>query len=93
LFAGVSASIRTEWEKQNNSEGFDRDLRPNDDPSESSKLRGGTRLSVAPGLTFDVPRLPGQRIAVEVGIPVYQDLDGPQLERDWTIKTGWQWVY
>ena len=93
LFAGVSASIRTEWEKQNNSEGFDRDLRPTFDPSESSQLRGGTRLSVAPGLTFDVPRLPGQRIAVEVGIPVYQDLDGPQLERDWTIKTGWQWVY
>ena len=37
--------------------------------------------------------LAGQRLGVEIGIPVYQDLDGPQLERDWTFRAGWQWVY
>ena len=90
---GVSASVRTEWEKQNNSEGFDRDLRPTFDPAETSKLQGGAQILVAPGLSIDLPQLDGQRIAFEFGIPVYQDLDGPQLERDWTARAGWQWVY
>jgi len=90
---GVSASVRTEWEKQNNSEGFDRDLRPTFDPAETSKLQGGAQITVAPGLSIDLPQLDGQRIAFEFGVPVYQDLDGPQLERDWTARAGWQWVY
>jgi len=93
IVAGLSASFRTEWEKQNNIEGYDRTLRPDFDPSENPKIRGGERVTLSPGLSLDVPQLNGQRIAIEAGIPVYQRLDGPQLERDWTIKTAWQWVY
>jgi hypothetical protein len=48
---------------------------------------------VIPGLSFDVPRFKGQRIALEVGIPIYQELDGPQLKQNWSLKTGWQWVF
>jgi hypothetical protein len=29
-------------------------------------------------------------LAAEVGVPVYQDLNGPQLETDWTFSIGWQ---
>jgi len=36
--------------------------------------------------------LKGQRLAFEFGIPVYQDLDGPQLETDWIILFGWQYT-
>jgi len=32
----------------------------------------------------------GQRIAAEFGAPVYQNLDGPQLQTDWTVTVGWQ---
>ena len=34
--------------------------------------------------------LRGHRFAVEFGMPVYQDLNGPQMKRDWTLIAGWQ---
>ena len=85
--------MSAEWWKQNNIEGLDRSLRPAFDPSENPKLRGGNGIDLAPGLSLEVPGLRGQRLALEVGIPVYQDLDGPQLARNWSLRTGWQWVY
>ena len=93
VLGGLSASVRADWEKQNEIDGFDRDLQPPIDPSEDPELQDGILLAVAPGLSMEVPALAGQRLGVEVGIPVYQDLDGPQLERDWTFKAGWQWTY
>jgi hypothetical protein len=93
VFGGLSASLRSEWAKQNNTSGVDRSLMPRFDPSENAKTRGGERISLAPGLSLDLPTLKGQRIAIEFSIPVHQRLDGPQLERDWSVKTGWQWVY
>lgn len=35
----------------------------------------------------------GQRIAVEIGLPIYRDLNGPQLETDVTLTVGWQKVF
>lgn len=93
IVAGLSASLRAEWEKQNETEGFDRALQPQSSPAENAALQDGTTLALAPGMSLDIPGLAGQRLALEVGIPVYQDLDGPQLERDWTVRAGWQWTY
>ena len=50
--------------------------------------------SIAEGLLQGFDELDqSERIGVEIGVPVYQDVDGPQLKRDWTIKTAWRWVY
>lgn len=34
--------------------------------------------------------LRGQRVALEAGIPLYQDLNGPHMETDLTLQLGWQ---
>jgi hypothetical protein len=34
--------------------------------------------------------LRGHRLALEVGVPLYRDLNGPQLETDWNFTVGWQ---
>lgn len=34
--------------------------------------------------------LSGHRLAFEVGLPVYRDLNGPQLKTDMTFTLGWQ---
>ncbi len=28
-----------------------------------------------------------------VGLPVYQWLDGPQLETDWRLTAAWDWTF
>lgn len=61
-------------------------------PTVREDLRGGTRLDVPLGLNVHFPRgaLKGHRIAAELHVPVYQSLNGPQLETDWALSVGWQ---
>ena len=67
-------------------------------PTMDPNLQGGTRATLAAGVNFIIPDkfggiLAGQRLAVEFQMPVYQDLDGPQMELDWTLTTGWQYTF
>lgn len=63
-------------------------------PTAQPNLRGGTRLDALIGFNILLPKpfegIGSNRIAVEAGLPVYQYLNGPQLETDWTITAGWQ---
>jgi hypothetical protein len=93
LFAGLSTSVRLELEKINNISGRDRSLDQAADPSNNSKMRGGMSLQISPGLSFDVPQLPHQRIAVEATLPLWENLDGAQLKRDWALEVGWRWGF
>lgn len=35
----------------------------------------------------------GHRLAFEVSAPVVQDLNGPQMKRDWALTAGWQYAF
>ncbi|WP_198912295.1 hypothetical protein [Parvularcula mediterranea] len=35
----------------------------------------------------------GHRIAAEIGLPLYRNLNGPQLETDLTAQIGWQYAF
>lgn len=56
------------------------------DPS----MQGGQRIELGVGMNYVVPGH-GHRLAFEAKFPVYQDLDGPQLETDWSLTLGWQY--
>jgi len=67
-------------------------------PTMDPNLRGGTRGSLSAGVNLIFPNklggiLAGQRFAVEFQIPVYQDLDGPQMELDWILLAGWEYTF
>ena len=64
-------------------------------PGADPGLRGGKRLDLALGLNLmgKEGRLKGHRLTFEVGMPVYQSLDGPQLETDWLVRAGWQYAW
>ena len=55
-------------------------------------FHGGDRIDVGFGVDFagQEGAIKGHRLAVEVMLPVYQKLNGPQLETDWTLTIGWQ---
>lgn len=53
---------------------------------------GGETLEALIGVNFAGQRglLKGHRLAIEVGKPLYRNLNGPQLETDFTLTVGWQ---
>ena len=57
------------------------------DPS----LQGGQRATFGLGMNYLLPA-EGHRLALEATVPIWQDLDGPQLEVDWGITLGWQYT-
>ena len=86
----VSSSVRLTGEMVENIDGADPRLNPLMVPTADPNLRAGNFLSVGLGLNFMVPSGPvaGTRLSVEGVIPVVQDLDGPQVERDYMVLVG-----
>jgi hypothetical protein len=91
----MSISARVDGQLWENIHGADQTLVRTDEPTKDPMRQGGERIDVLVGLNFYVPRGPlkGQRLAIEVGAPVYQRLDGPQLQVDWLGRAAWQWVF
>ena len=56
---------------------------------------GGERIDLLFGVNLAGPSgwMRGHRIAVEAGLPVYQHLNGPQLETDWLLTIGYQFAF
>lgn len=57
-------------------------------------LHSFVRMEAYLGLSFTAPDtvLAGHRLAVEAGVPFFQDVAGPQLASTWNIVAGWQWT-
>lgn len=55
-------------------------------------FQGGERVDILGGVNYAVQSgaLKGQRLALEYGVPIFQDLNGPQLENTSTLTLGWQ---
>lgn len=87
----ISASVRTSFTTQSEIDGFDPQI---GGPVQTAypQFYGGERLDLLGGVNLIVPEGPleGHRFAFEAGAPVYQDLNGPQMETDWMFTVGWQ---
>lgn len=61
-------------------------------PMKDADKQGGTRIDLSLGVNYydTTGPLGANRLALEFGVPVYQDLNGPQLETDWILSIGWQ---
>jgi hypothetical protein len=88
--SGLSGSVRLDWNWWGNIDGADPELNPMVVPTADPDLRAGSRLDALLGLNFVHG---GLSLAVEGGVPVYQDLDGPQLETDWLLALRLQWGF
>ncbi|MCF7817026.1 MAG: transporter [Kiritimatiellales bacterium] len=89
-----TVSLRLDAKHWDNIDGADPTLNPAMTPVADPNRRAGTRLDLLVGIDFRPSgRLDGNRLALEVGLPVYQNLDGPQLETDWLATAGWQFLF
>ncbi|MDA7525656.1 hypothetical protein N8586_05265 [Verrucomicrobiales bacterium] len=93
----MSTSLRVTGKAWGDIDGRDEDLRlaasvvPTADP----RRRGGEEIDLSLGINVKMPGrfLSGQRLAAEIGVPIYRSLDGPQLITDWFFNLGWQWAF
>lgn len=86
----LSGGVRGEY--WGNIRGLDPLLDPADEPTKDPNLQGGKRLSALLGINFHARNglLKDQHFHVQGEVPVVQSLDGPQLQRRWIIRAGWQ---
>jgi hypothetical protein len=92
----LSTSLRLDYQRWGDIHGDDDRLNPAVVPTADPNLRAGERIDALLGLNFLVVRegpLAGTRFAIEGGIPIHQDLDGPQLETDWLLTAGFQYAF
>lgn len=90
-----SASVRVEGKTWGDVDGADDALNPAMVPTAAPDLRGGTRFDAGVGVNFFVPSgtLHNLRVGVEALVPIYQDLDGPQLEVGTMLEVGVQYSF
>ena len=94
----VSNSVRFQWKHWANYEGRDPNITRNNPmgvplvPTAESDRRGGERLDLLLGMNILFPEVMEleNHFGIEVGLPIYQDLNGPQLESDYSFFVGWQ---
>lgn len=92
LFDQLSASVRLDARSWGDVDGADPTLNPAMIYTADPNLRQGSRIDLPVGFNWyftDGP-LFDHRLAVEMSIPIFQDLDGPQMETDWVLTVGWQ---
>lgn len=87
----ISTSLRIKGTTQDEIDGRDTQIGAPVQTADPDNY-GGERIDLFGGVNFIVPEGPlkGHRFALEAGAPIYQDLNGPQMETDFQITFGWQ---
>ena len=90
-----SGTLRIKGQNWGNISGADPELNTAIVPTADPNRRAGTRVD----LLFDLElyakqgSFQGAKANLSLGVPLYQDLDGPQLASDWQAMVGWQWTF
>jgi hypothetical protein len=53
---------------------------------------GGETITIFAGAEFASQKsaFKGHIFSIQAGVPIFQDLNGPQVETDWIVSAGWQ---
>lgn len=91
----VSISARLLAMKWLDVQGADPSMNRNLNPAAHPDLQGGTRVEMPLGMNVFFPEgfLEGHRVGIEASLPIFEDLNGPQLEHGWTITLGWEYAF
>lgn len=64
-------------------------------PTAYGENYGGQTIDAIVGINFVIPSgvLKGNRLGIDFRVPIYQNLNGFQLETDYSLTAGWQWAF
>jgi hypothetical protein len=77
----------TDWSRI---DGQDPELNPAMAPTTDPNATGGQRLDASFGVNGFFGN--GHSVGLEVAVPAYQDLNGPQMETDWIVSFTYQYM-
>jgi hypothetical protein len=88
-------SLRLEYNHWGDVRGADPELDPTANPAFDAGLQRGSRLNLLFGFNLYTPRGPlkGHRFSLELGVPIYQSLAGPNNRTDFQWMLGWSYTY
>lgn len=88
----ISTSLRAESVQTGALKGVDPTLYTYMEPAANPANYGGQRVSGYVGINFYVRHglFKGNRLAIEAGLPLYQNLNGTQMPLQSTLYAGWQ---
>jgi hypothetical protein len=95
LTDSVAPFIKMDSKVWGNIDGSDPELNPATVPTADPNLRGGEQIDLLLGINYyqSKGKYKGNRFAVQAGAPIYQSLDGPQLETDFLLSVGWTYTW
>lgn len=84
----LSGSLRVAYNHWQSIDGQDDSLDPAQNPANDPGAHGGDRVDILAGVNYTYPG--GHVFSAELGSPLFQDLNGPQLETDVIYSISWQ---
>ena len=84
----LSGSLRVAFNHWQAIDGQDDSLDPTSNPANDPDAYGGDRVDLLVGVNYSRPG--GHVFSAEIGGPLFQDLNGPQLETDVIYSISWQ---
>ena len=91
----LSISARLRFQAWDDVKGADPELDPAMVQTSRPDLQAGRRLDMLFGINL-MTRIAGSNghlFGLEVGFPLTQNLNGPQLKNRWTMHAGWQYMF
>jgi hypothetical protein len=93
-FRLLSSSFRIQGKASGQIEGNDPALYSGTEPAANPKNYGGRTIYAYAGSTLHFKKaLKNNRLSIECGIPVYQDVSGIQLKQQLTLTTSWSFSF
>lgn len=90
----LSLSTRIAYKHEDKIDGIDERISLPVQTADPDKYGGDTiNLHLGVNLAGQAGILRGHRLALEAGIPLYRDLNGPQMETDYVVTIGWQFAW
>lgn len=87
----VSASLRYEYQKKNKISGMDNEINSMMAPGGNPENTSSQKHHMYAGMNYKPSKfLKGHRVAFEIGIPIKQSSDGPQMKNKYIFVLGWQ---
>lgn len=88
----LSSSLRLSFQTEDSIEGSLENFNLTSSPSDFPENYGGEILNFGWGMNYIIPKgsFAGNRLAIELLTPIYQDLNGIGMERKITLVVGWK---